>query len=476
MKISIKLILANFVIVGIAAAILLQVFFDEVWLGMSKATEETMIDTANVLAVFAAEDMAAGSISSGRFTRDLSKINQREVNANIWGVAKKQIKFRVYITDAKGFVVYDSQHEWEGKDFSQWNDVHKTLKGQYGARSTPQTEADHSSIMYIAAPVVHEGKTIGVLSIGKPTITQQPFFESGKNTTIKAAVLLIGSALIIGLFFSFRLTRSIQRIAKYARTVAQGHRAAPPSSRTREISDLCQAIEDMRTKLEGKDYVEQYVHTLTHEMKSPVSAISGAAELLGENNLPETNKQRFIDNIQSQIERLKLIIDRMLFQVKVENQQILDDISSIDLTRLITEIVHHKEPELLTRQIEIITLFETEPHVVKGNAFLLSQSISNLIDNAIAFSSQGQKITISIEQNERITMISVTDQGTGIPDYAIPHIFDRFYSLARPSSGQKSTGLGLSFVKEVAELHNGSITIENLSDGGVKATLILGNL
>jgi len=101
----------------------------------------------------------------------------------------------------------------------------------------------------------------------------------------------------------------------------------------------------------------------------------------------------------------------------------------------------------------------------------LTQALQNLLDNAIDFSPAYGVINIGIASSQTHCMINIQDQGTGIPDYAAPRLFERFYSLPRPDTGQRSSGLGLSFVKEVALAHHGDITLLNQPEGGVVASL-----
>ncbi len=110
---------------------------------------------------------------------------------------------------------------------------------------------------------------------------------------------------------------------------------------------------------------------------------------------------------------------------------------------------------------------------MQGEVFLLRQALTNLLDNAIDFSPTGSQITLALETESGKHTLIVRDQGAGIPDYALSRVFERFYSLARPSTQRKSTGLGLPFVKEVAALHGGEVELRNLPQGGVEARLSL---
>ena len=110
---------------------------------------------------------------------------------------------------------------------------------------------------------------------------------------------------------------------------------------------------------------------------------------------------------------------------------------------------------------------------VEGDAFLLRRALTNLLDNAIDFSPDGGTVSVALAKHRRSVDITVRDSGPGIPDYAEDKVFEKFYSLARPHSRKKSTGLGLSFVKEIAELHQGRASLRNADGGGAIATLSL---
>ena len=283
MKIGLRLLLGYFLIVAVAGYFVLSIFVQEVKPGVRRATEGTLVDTANLLAQIARQDMQRGDAAHGQLAQAFTQLNQRPIGANISGIRKDRSEYHVYLTDAQGRVIFDSAGRAQGQDYSRWNDVYRTLRGQYGARSTrsdPQDE--NSSVMYVAAPVIEQGRIIGVLTVGKPNSTMAPVIKRSERRILWAGALLLGIALLIGAVFVWWITRSIGRLVRYADGVAQGENAPLPKVGGRELTQLAQALESMRLKLEGKAYIEQYAHTLTHELKSPLAAIRGAAELLQE--------------------------------------------------------------------------------------------------------------------------------------------------------------------------------------------------
>ena len=170
MKIGLRIFLGYFLIVALAALLLARVFVEEVKPGVRQAMEDTLVDTANLLAELATDDFLAGRIDDGSFARRVRALAGRDFGADIWGFDKRGSSYRVYVTDARGIVVFDSTGEALGADYSRWNDVYLTLRGEYGARSTAATPEDpDSTVMHVAAPIRDgQGEIAGVLTVAKP--------------------------------------------------------------------------------------------------------------------------------------------------------------------------------------------------------------------------------------------------------------------------------------------------------------------
>ncbi len=472
MNITLRLLLGYFLIVGLAAWFVLTSFSEEVKPGVRQTMEDTLVDTAHLLAEMATEQMPSGKLDTRRFAAAFERYQAREPHANIWGFKKDSLDLRVYITDARGVVVYDSEVEAVGQDYSKWNDVHLTLQGRYGVRSTQEDPGDsRSNVMHVAAPILRKGKMVGVLTVAKPTLSVQPFIDRSRQRIERAGWWLMGGALAIGLLFTWWLTRSVGLLRRYAREVSQGKKAQLPELGSGELAELGRALAEMREKLDGREYVENYVHHLAHEMKSPLTALVGAAELLDE-NLPPEERSRFTTSIKEQSSRLRDMLDKLLALARLEHRQVLEETVTVELRELVHTAIADLAPRLQQRRQQCDN--RVTPGVqVRGDAFLLRQALTNLLENASDFSADGGQIEISAHAATGKCAISVRDHGSGIPDYALPRIFERFYSLARPGTQRKSTGLGLPFVREVALLHGGEVVLSNHPEGGVEARLVL---
>lgn len=469
MKIGLRILLGYFLIVGLAGFFLLTVFVEEVKPGVRDTLEDTLADTANLLAVMVTDDVKRGTLNSELLAR-VQAYAGRRISARIGGTGKDKLDYRITITDARGIVTFDSAGSAIGADYSRWNDVYLTLRGKYGARSTREIPDDEAStVMHVAAPILDGQRIIGVLTVAKPIRTVQPFIERSQATILRVGAVLLTISLGIGIAFALWLSLNLRKLTRYAADVEAGRKAELPNLGDDEIGLLGRTLDAMRHKLEGKEYAEELMHTLAHELKSPIAAIQGAAELMGE-DMPDAERRRFLVNILEQNGRQQQLIERMLELVRVEKQQRLAAVTEVDLPALLRQALDDAALRLAARRVTVQA--DLHPATVQGDALLLRQAVGNLLDNALDFTPPGSTLGLTCAQHAQRAVIELRDQGPGIPDYAMQRVFDRFYSLPRPD-GARSTGLGLPFVREVCTLHSGQVTLANAEQGGAAARVDL---
>jgi two-component system sensor histidine kinase CreC len=303
-------------------------------------------------------------------------------------------------------------------------------------------------------------------------------FSTITEAVLRARVRLVLGTLLIaavmvsaGWWIASKLTHSLERLTQYALTIRDGRRATPPASRADEIAALVRAFEEMRVTLEGKAHVERYTQALAHELKAPLSAIRGAAELLGE-EMPREERARFIANLRAESDRMQRVVERLLELSALEARHGRVEFAVVELRSVVDEVVAQTRNPAALRGVELTVT--TAPGVtLHGERFLLSQAVGNLLQNAVEFSSTGSKVTVGIVLENATVSVVIEDEGPGIPAYASEKIFDRFYSLPRPDSGRKSSGLGLSIVREIARLHGGDVALTNREGRGARAVLTL---
>ena len=438
-----------------------------------EAVEESLNETAHTLASLMEVRISGGRIDVSLMESLFRLALDREFSARIFDVTKTRVGLDVYMTDSRGIVIFDSRGDVNvGKDFSRWNDVFNTLRGRYGARSTRSDPGDpSSSMLYVAAPIYNRGRILGVLTVIKPQDSVNPFIEIAKKKLLSWGLVTTGAFAVLGLVLSLWISGPLIRLGRYVRELRTNESARLPKIGAREIRELGEEFQSLWEQLKGKRYIEEYIQSLTHELKSPLTSIRGSSELLME-DMPDEQRRLFQLNILRETRRMDEIIGRMMELSALENRREPRDVVAIPAEELIGEITESIAGRLEARNVSLRT--ETEPGLLlRGERFLLYHAISNLLDNAVRFSPPGGAVVLSATKTGGEARIAVSDRGPGIPDYAAEKVFDRFYSLPDPSTGKKSTGLGLPFVNEAAALHGGRVTVTSRPGGGAEAVLII---
>jgi two-component system sensor histidine kinase CreC len=454
---------------------LAQHFLAEVEPQTFQATEESMVDTANLLAEVVTMETRDGKPSTDGLRSAFEGAHARRLNARIFEHLKKGVGMHAYLTDSKGVVIFDSDGgRHEGEDFSHMRDVKLTLNGKYGARSSRDDEQDSlSSVLYVAAPVGDMENPDGVLTVYKAQADVLPLVRE-RRRIIYLACGMIGSGILFLIAAVFLwLFRPIGRITEYARAIERGERPDKPKIGIgREVNTLAHALDSMRDVLEGRRYAERYIQTLTHEMKSPLAAIRGAAELLDE-EMPLENRKRFLENIRAETARSERLINRLLELSAIESRTHLDGAEEVDLRGIVALAIDHARPLAEAAGVGLSHESPETPILLRGDGFILRAAVTNLLENAIDFSPRGAAVEITVQVHAGNAELVIRDHGAGIPGYARDKVFERFYSLRHHAAGRKGTGLGLTLVREAAELHRGSITLEPAAGGGTLAKLSL---
>tara|TARA_B100002003_G_C14129487_1_gene543311 strand:+ start:796 stop:2247 length:1452 start_codon:yes stop_codon:yes gene_type:complete len=370
-------------------------------------------------------------------------------------------EINAYVTDARGYVIYDSHSKANiGKDFSEKKEIvavqHNRKKN--GNRSELITNDPFSHIYYVSTAIKnYTGHPIGAVSVSQSVNSILYFIPIGQDKIQYMIAYFFVGAVVLAFLFSYWLARPIRGLIKYAQTVTKGESARPPKTSFRDFHKLGTAFEEMRISLEKKESVKNHVNDVTHALKSPLTAIKATAELL-EKEVPQDKVNLFL-NIEAEADRANRLLNDLLKIAKLEARVGLDKKEKLSIKELIEETLRALKPLIEKKKIKMIVKWGSSEPIVRGERFLILQIFENIISNAIDFSPMEGKIIIESVGNKKTDQIFVRDQGPGIPVYAKDKIFDKFYSLQRPT-GEKSTGLGLALVKEALSLHNGGVQLE----------------
>ena len=472
MSLRIRLLLVILAVYAIGGYVLTRWMLDQVRPRYLESIEESLVDTSVLLASLLEADATVTGPNVAELRAAFERAANEGFDARIFSLAKTAIDLRVYVVNANGRVLFDSNGAAEGKDFSRWNDVARTIGGRYGARSTRDVPGDDATqVLYVGAPVRHANEIVGVITVGKPT--------RGINALVEAAErkILIGAAvggvalLLVLLLVAAWIIAPLEKLTAYARAVRDGRPVALPNLPGRTLGELGRTFEEMRDALAGRQHAERYTQALAHEVKAPLTAIRGAAELLQE-DMPVEQREKFLSNIRHESARIQKVIERLLELTSIEARKTPGQTEQINAHDLMAEAAEAVHAGYEARGVSLVTEARTECAFL-GERFLLRQALTNLLQNALDFSSRGGVVRFEEDAAAGRVIFKISDEGPGVPEYALPKVFDRFYSLARPGTTQKSTGIGLALVREIAYLHSGDATLGNRPGGGAEANLWL---
>ena len=252
-------------------------------------------------------------------------------------------------------------------------------------------------------------------------------------------------------------------------------------------------IEQARNEVELKDDVQEYIETLAHELRTPITGIRLTAENLLtpmgiENYLREEkdeqkhkeltkeakSRKRWIKAILEQNKKMDLLVKRLLDLSRIERRDHLTNTEILKILPIIKNAL--KVPthnRLIVSKNITINLDDIEKNItVFAEKILLEQALGNILNNALDFSPKDGTITIKASESNTAVTIVVLDEGPGIPPHVSSKLFTRFFSVARPDTGNRGNGLGLRFVRKIMQLHGGEITLKNrLLQQGAEAKL-----
>lgn len=301
----------------------------------------------------------------------------------------------------------------------------------------------------------------GVLSIG----------DGGLLTFNRFMVLMALVLSVFGIAFSFIFGRlfmkPINTIINMMNRLARGEYKSRIEfegilSKNPSVKEMTDSINKMAEELENTEVLRSdFVNNFSHEFKTPIVSISGFAKLLKTENITEEQRREYLDIIEEESRRLSAMATNVLNLTKVENQTILTDVSSFNLSEQIRTCVLILEDKWTAKQIDLQLDFD-EISVV-GSEELLRQVWLNLLDNAIKFTPCGGTVFIRIRQDEKSISVDVANTGSSIPSKDGERIFAKFYQCDTSHSTQ-GNGVGLAVVKRIVDLHSGIVFVESKND------------
>ncbi|CAN5730468.1 two-component system sensor histidine kinase CreC [soil metagenome] len=426
-----------------------------------RSTEQGMIDTALVLADTLS---SSPSLSSLPVTR--------EVKRRIFRDGSPDIRIVIYDTDAK--VVSDTDGILApGTSAADMKDVQIALQGRYGARWVrgpslygvdPHREV---TTLYSTLPIMKKhGEVTGAIGVIKSASDVRVSIWRSLKDLIPSVLLAGLLAAGISYLLSHYLMRVITDLASRAQRIADGESGVRLETWTKsELGDLARAVEAMRTKLEGKAYVEEMASTLSHELKTPLTSIRGATEIIEDTASPEV-RAKFLGNIRAETDRLTSIVNNLLALSRIETRPIEEDASSL-LSEVANEAAVPYRQRAENQGIDFRANIAADTFSLPIAPDQLRRVLDILLDNAFAFTPEGRSVTLETTGTTAV----VRDQGSGIEPSLQTRVFERFFTTVNPLTGRRGTGLGLAIAHSLVTRAHGTITLESAPSQGTEVTV-----
>ena len=327
---------------------------------------------------------------------------------------------------------------------------------------------------FCAAGVVHESTIIGVLLLISPVDAMMQRLYHLQDQMMLIFILVASAVLICSGVFSHVFTAPITGLRRGIQRMSKGDFSSRvPEKGSGEMLELAKAFNSMSEKLETLDQSRNsFVSNASHELKTPLATMKIMIEsLIYQPDMDKELRTEFMTDINKEIDRLSTIVSDLLTMVQMDSRSVKLSRENVSIAALCKETAHRLEPIAQKREQKIL-LTLGDPCDLYADKSKLTQVIYNLMENAVKYTQVGGQVRVTLVKEGREAVLSVSDNGPGIPKENLPHIFDRFYRVDKARSRESGgTGLGLSIVHQLVLLHGGAIRVE--SEEGKGTTFIV---
>lgn len=377
---------------------------------------------------------------------------------------------RILLVDNSFTIVKDTFQMDEGKMILS-EDVMQAFQG-----GTPQRYNDEYHFIEVTIPIMgtDSSDVIGVMLVSLSTDSIEmnlAYLKQGANM-IQLVLIVIVIAAAIGV--SGRMVSPLNRLAKSIRDVHDGYendfQSVTTYSETEMISSAC---DDMLHRLQILDETRQeFVSNVSHELKTPLTSMKVLADsLIGQEDVPVEFYREFMSDIGEEIDRENKIINDLLSLVKMDKTSANVNISTVNINELLELIMKRMRPIARKKNVDLV-LESFRPIMAEVDEVKLTLALSNLIENAVKYNNPEGWVHVSLNADHQNFYVTVEDNGMGIPEDSVDHIFERFYRVDKSHSREiGGTGLGLAIARSAVIMHRGAIKVHSREGEGTTFTV-----
>ncbi len=419
--------------------------------------------------------LLSGAAALNAAVSGLDELTEENVRQALTGVDVAGIS-RAIISDPYGKVLYDTRETGSAAGrYVFYNELVEALRGSIALYSEYKEGAFHSSA---AQPVVYRNQIIGGIYVYEYDTQQASLLENLSSTLMSISIGIAALVVMLSMFFSRQLTRRLGSLQAAIRGVREGaYNQRAILSGHDEFTQIAGEFNDLVDRLQETESARrQFVSDASHELKTPLAAIRLLTDSILQNeNMDNATAREFVSDIGQEAERLSRITEDLLRLTRLDSgvseaARLVDVAPVLDrVARMLRPVAEEKGVELLVVNISNAAVVATEGE--------LHQILYNLAENAIKYNRPGGSVRVRAEPGEESTVITVEDNGIGIPPEELSNVFKRFYRVDKARSrAAGGTGLGLSIVSDTVSRRGGAIRAENVTGGGTRFIVTLPNL
>ncbi|MBI9102751.1 MAG: HAMP domain-containing histidine kinase [Spirochaetales bacterium] len=307
------------------------------------------------------------------------------------------------------------------------------------------------------------------------------YIKTGFRTFLLAFII----ALAVGLSLFFLITRRLRYLHTAVKTFQIGeynHRVDLGGSD--ELGDLGRAFNEMAFSIEAgveklreaEQQRSDLITNISHDLRSPLTSVRGHLEtvLLKDDKISPEERRNFLETSLKSVSSFQKLVEELFELVKLETSQVRPGIEPFQIAELAQDVVLKLKPRAVNSGVSLIIEQPGNLPVFHGDIGLIERLLSNLLENAVTHTPSGGMVKITVEVQDEVIKIVVSDTGSGISSEDLPHIFERFYRGDKSRDrGVPGTGLGLAIAREIVGLHKGSIEVQSPADSGAVFTIYL---
>jgi len=391
---------------------------------------------------------------------------------------------RVLVIDGLGRVVADSQ--WSGGLVGRTLTHPEVARALAGQSASGQRYLEGAGrVLYTVAPVLENKVPVGAVFLS--TSLEDIYAgltDIARTMLIMSAIALLVAALV-GLGVARTITGPVTRLTRAVERMGRGELEQRVRVHGRdEVATLSRTFNEMAERLHEEDVRRrEFLADVAHELQTPVASIRAMAEPLAAGRGPGPNGgtreydiktyKELAHDMEAQSERLGRLVGDLLELARLESPKVSLTMEDIDLTGLAAGLVRELKPQAQAAGVDLGT-GRLDPVRVTGDGLRLEQVLVNLVTNGLKYAGAGRRVVVEVRRRGSEAVLTVADNGPGIPSEHVGHIFERFYRVDRSRSRRGGgTGLGLAIVKRVVELHGGTVSVRSKEGEGTTFEVVL---